>query len=191
MVAWQSPGCVNSQTVQNLAAHGCMHGTYKRGAPTQAMPAGTLPASLGWTRRSCTCLPACACTSVNAPGLRTLLLPAYMLLHTTLSAETYTPCLWLATQTACHLAPHTCLHLPGCPMHFTCHLQATDTTFSAKLRENLAHNGRFSWDSRSPAADFTVEHYAGPVTYSCHRFLDKNRDTLSPGVHAWLCPSSG
>ena len=75
--------------------------------------------------------------------------------------------------------------------HLDCHLQATDTTFSAKLRENLAHNERFSWDSRSPAADFTVEHYAGPVTYSCHRFLDKNRDTLSPGVHACGCPSSG
>ena len=74
---------------------------------------------------------------------------------------------------------------------WTCHLQATDTTFSAKLRENLAHNGRFSWDSRSPDADFTVEHYAGPVTYSCHRFLDKNRDTLSPGVRTCGCPSSG
>ena len=130
-------------------------------------------------------LPAfCACTSVTTPGLHTLLLPACMLLHTTLSAGNTLPdsgqpprlrVFQLPTPACICLAASNQLH---------CHLQATDTTFSAKLRENLAHNGRFSWDSRSPAADFTVEHYAGPVTYSCHRFLDKNRDTLSPGVHA-------
>lgn len=59
--------------------------------------------------------------------------------------------------------------------------QATDSTFGAKLRENLHSNGRFKYDPKKPTDDFIVEHYAGPVTYSCTRFLDKNKDTLSSG----------
>ncbi|DBA67096.1 TPA: hypothetical protein ACH3X2_001422 [Trebouxia sp. C0005] len=57
--------------------------------------------------------------------------------------------------------------------------KATDSTFGAKLRENLHSNGRFKYDPKKPTDDFIVEHYAGPVTYSCTRFLDKNKDTLS------------
>ena len=60
-------------------------------------------------------------------------------------------------------------------------LQATDSTFGAKLRENLHSNGRFKFDPKKPTDDFIVQHYAGPVTYSCTKFLDKNKDTLSPG----------
>lgn len=59
--------------------------------------------------------------------------------------------------------------------------QATDSTFGAKLRENLHSNGRFKFDPKKPTDDFMVQHYAGPVTYSCTKFLDKNKDTLSPG----------
>ena len=60
-------------------------------------------------------------------------------------------------------------------------VQATDSTFGAKLRENLHSNGHFKFDPKKPTDDFIVQHYAGPVTYSCTKFLDKNKDTLSPG----------
>ena len=66
-------------------------------------------------------------------------------------------------------------------------LQATDSTFGAKLRENLQSNGRFKFDPKKPTDDFIVQHYAGPVTYSCTKFLDKNKDTLSPGKHSTHC----
>ena len=62
-----------------------------------------------------------------------------------------------------------------------CSAQATDSTFGAKLRENLHSNGRFKFDPKKPTDDIIVQHYAGPVTYSCTKFLDKNKDTLSPG----------
>ena len=61
-------------------------------------------------------------------------------------------------------------------------MQATDSTFGAKLRENLHSNGRFRFDPKKPNDDFVVEHYAGPVIYSCTKFLDKNKDTLSTGA---------
>lgn len=69
--------------------------------------------------------------------------------------------------------------------------QATDSTFGAKLRENLHSNGRFKFDPKKPTDDFVVQHYAGPVTYSCTKFLDKNKDTLSPGklTHCMACSS--
>lgn len=69
--------------------------------------------------------------------------------------------------------------------------QATDSTFGAKLRENLHSNGRFKFDPKKPTDDFVVQHYAGPVTYSCTKFLDKNKDTLSPGklTHCVACSS--
>ena len=61
-------------------------------------------------------------------------------------------------------------------------VQATDSTFCAKLRESLRKNGRFSWNSRVPKDEFTIEHYAGKVAYNCLKFLDKNRDSISPGT---------
>ncbi|KAK9810086.1 hypothetical protein WJX72_004563 [[Myrmecia] bisecta] len=60
--------------------------------------------------------------------------------------------------------------------------KATDSTFSAKLRENLTSNKRFSYNPKVPTDDFAVEHYAGEVVYSCHKFLDKNKDSLSPDL---------
>ena len=70
--------------------------------------------------------------------------------------------------------------------------QATDSTFGAKLRENLHSNSRFRFDPKKPTDDFIVEHYAGPVTYTCTRFLDKNKDTLSSGgplgLHIFTLP---
>ncbi|KAK9866994.1 hypothetical protein WJX84_009703, partial [Apatococcus fuscideae] len=60
--------------------------------------------------------------------------------------------------------------------------KATDSTFCAKLRESLRKNGRFSWNSRVPKDEFTIEHYAGKVAYNCLKFLDKNRDSISPDL---------
>lgn len=62
-----------------------------------------------------------------------------------------------------------------------CGLQASDSTFCAKLRESLSKNRRFSWNTRTPKDEFVVEHYAGRVAYNCLKFLDKNRDSISPG----------
>lgn len=64
--------------------------------------------------------------------------------------------------------------------------QATDSTFAAKLRQNLAKNPHFGYDKRSNSTDFLVDHFAGDVVYSCSNFLDKNRDTLSSGAPAQL-----
>jgi myosin-5 len=60
-------------------------------------------------------------------------------------------------------------------------MQSTDSTFGEKLRHELKAHPCFGFDSRIPSLDFTVRHYAGEVLYSCDRFLDKNRDTLSSG----------
>ena len=48
-----------------------------------------------------------------------------------------------------------------------------------------AAHPRFSYNPKSPSDDFTLQHYAGPVVYSCEKFLDKNKDTLSPGERPW------
>ena len=67
-------------------------------------------------------------------------------------------------------------------------VQSTDSTFGEKLRQQLRTHECFGYDPRIPSLDFTVRHYAGDVLYSCDRFLDKNRDTLSPGApcsQAW------
>lgn len=61
-------------------------------------------------------------------------------------------------------------------------MQATDSTFCAKLRESLSRNRRFSWNTRIPKDEFMIDHYAGRVAYNCLKFLDKNRDSISPGT---------
>ncbi len=58
--------------------------------------------------------------------------------------------------------------------------RATDASFGDKLRAQLGSAPHFGCP---PAGHgFTVRHYAGDVAYSVERFLDKNRDTLSPGA---------
>jgi myosin-5 len=61
-----------------------------------------------------------------------------------------------------------------------------DASFAAKLRRAHAGHPRFSFDARRPGDDFTLHHYAGPVAYEADRFLDKNRDALSPDLAAVL-----
>uniref|UniRef100_A0A8C5TZT5 Myosin XVB n=1 Tax=Malurus cyaneus samueli TaxID=2593467 RepID=A0A8C5TZT5_9PASS len=59
--------------------------------------------------------------------------------------------------------------------------QATDHTFLQKCHY---HHGDSPWYTKPklPLPEFTVQHYAGPVTYQVHKFLNKNRDQLRPEV---------
>ncbi|NWR46244.1 MYO15 protein, partial [Regulus satrapa] len=59
--------------------------------------------------------------------------------------------------------------------------QATDHTFLQKCHY---HHGNSPWYTKPklPLPEFTVQHYAGPVTYQVHKFLNKNRDKLQPEV---------
>ncbi|NXO07564.1 MYO15 protein, partial [Oriolus oriolus] len=59
--------------------------------------------------------------------------------------------------------------------------QATDHTFLQKCHY---HHGNSPWYTKPklPLPQFTVQHYAGPVTYQVHKFLSKNRDQLRPEV---------
>ena len=64
--------------------------------------------------------------------------------------------------------------------------KGTDSTFAAKVQQRHGSHARFGHNTKAPGDDFTVHHYAGPVAYSCAKFLDKNRDTLSKGARAPL-----
>ncbi|KAM9371432.1 myosin XVB [Phaethornis superciliosus] len=59
--------------------------------------------------------------------------------------------------------------------------QATDHTFLQKCHY---HHGNSPWYTKPklPLPVFTVKHYAGPVTYQVHKFLNKNRDQVRPEV---------
>lgn len=68
--------------------------------------------------------------------------------------------------------------------------KGSDATFAAKLQHRLKHHPRFSFNTKAPGIDFTLHHYAGPVNYSSSKFLDKNRDALSPDLVSILENSS-
>ncbi|XP_034585927.1 myosin-17 [Setaria viridis] len=53
--------------------------------------------------------------------------------------------------------------------------KCTHESFSQKLYEKFRNNKRFSKPKLSRTA-FTIQHYAGEVTYQSDHFLDKNRD---------------
>ncbi|NXT29456.1 MYO15 protein, partial [Syrrhaptes paradoxus] len=74
--------------------------------------------------------------------------------------------------------PHGILHILDDQTSLT---QATDHTFLQKCHY---HHGNSPWYAKPklPLPVFTVKHYAGPVTYQVHKFLNKNRDHLRPEV---------
>ncbi|NWR78690.1 MYO15 protein, partial [Centropus unirufus] len=59
--------------------------------------------------------------------------------------------------------------------------QATDHTFLQKCHYHHGDSPGYA-KPRLPLPVFTVKHYAGPVTYQVHKFLNKNRDQLRPEV---------
>ena len=58
------------------------------------------------------------------------------------------------------------------------------------MRHTLSKHPRFSFNPKVPGDAFTLDHYAGPVVYSAERFLDKNRDALSPDLVQVLMAAS-
>ncbi|KAM6050180.1 myosin XVB [Theristicus caerulescens] len=59
--------------------------------------------------------------------------------------------------------------------------QATDHTFLQKCHYHHGNSPCYA-KPKLPLPVFTVKHYAGPVTYQVHKFLNKNRDQLRPEV---------
>lgn len=68
--------------------------------------------------------------------------------------------------------------------------KGSDSSWAAKLRHTLSRHPRFSFNPKVPGDAFTLHHYAGPVAYSAERFLDKNRDALSPDLVQVLMAAS-
>ncbi|XP_062977575.1 myosin XVB [Elgaria multicarinata webbii] len=59
--------------------------------------------------------------------------------------------------------------------------QATDHTFLQKCHYHHA-NSPWYVKPKLPLPVFTVQHYAGPVTYQVHKFLNKNHNQLHPEI---------
>ncbi|XP_068461753.1 myosin-8-like [Phaseolus vulgaris] len=66
--------------------------------------------------------------------------------------------------------------------------RSTHETFAEKLYQTFRDNKRFSKPKLS-RTDFTINHYAGDVTYQTDFFLDKNKDYVVP-EHAALLSAS-
>ncbi|PFX20078.1 Myosin-IIIb [Stylophora pistillata] len=60
--------------------------------------------------------------------------------------------------------------------------QSTDQSFVEKLRQNCGKSSVFIKSRQSNTNLFGICHYAGKVEYDATGFLEKNRDTLPPGV---------
>ncbi|XP_029102821.1 unconventional myosin-XV [Scleropages formosus] len=84
---------------------------------------------------------------------------------------------------------HSCLELISARPHGilrilddqTCLPQATDHTFLQKCHYHHGGNPYYT-KPKIPLPVFTIYHYAGPVTYQVHNFLNKNRDQFRPEV---------
>lgn len=68
--------------------------------------------------------------------------------------------------------------------------KGTDESLVEKLNIHFGGNSYYGKSAQSKSRKFTINHYAGKVTYDASRWLDKNRDTLPPGVTEMLQTSS-
>ncbi|CAL8276800.1 unnamed protein product [Arctogadus glacialis] len=62
--------------------------------------------------------------------------------------------------------------------------------FGARLQKELGDHGSISWDKFSPEPHFTVNHYAGPVSYQIQGMMEKNKDPVPPEIIALLQASA-
>lgn len=72
---------------------------------------------------------------------------------------------------------------------------ATDTSLIQKLHQNLHEHSRYTAPRYTGGADprsmqFTISHFAGPITYTVVGWLEKNSDALSPSTTSILRGSS-
>nr|XP_014040971.1 unnamed protein product [Salmo salar] len=63
----------------------------------------------------------------------------------------------------------------------SCFPQATDHTFLQKCHYHHGNN-KIYLKPKMPLPEFTIKHFAGPVTYQVHKFLDKNYDQVGQEV---------
>ncbi|RUS80244.1 hypothetical protein EGW08_012009, partial [Elysia chlorotica] len=68
--------------------------------------------------------------------------------------------------------------------------KGTDQSYVDKLTKTFAGNSYFTKSQQTTKAVFSINHYAGKVTYTADNWLTKNRDTLPPGVTELLQSSS-
>ncbi|XP_030611227.1 unconventional myosin-XV [Archocentrus centrarchus] len=91
---------------------------------------------------------------------------------------------------------HSCLELISSKPHGilrilddqTCLPQATDHTFLQKCHYHHGNSPYYA-KPKNPLPVFTVYHYAGPVTYQVHNFLNKNHDQFRTEVVALFARS--
>ncbi|CAL1540613.1 unnamed protein product [Lymnaea stagnalis] len=68
--------------------------------------------------------------------------------------------------------------------------KGTDQSFVDKINKALAGCQYFVKSQQTNKAIFSINHYAGKVLYTCDSWLEKNRDTLPPGITEMLKSSS-
>ncbi|CAG5119104.1 unnamed protein product, partial [Candidula unifasciata] len=68
--------------------------------------------------------------------------------------------------------------------------KGTDQSFVDKLTKVLSANQYFTKSQQTNQAVFSINHYAGKVTYTANKWLEKNRDTLPPGISELLQTSN-
>ncbi|CAF1598804.1 unnamed protein product [Adineta ricciae] len=68
--------------------------------------------------------------------------------------------------------------------------QGTDQTLYVKLQQQHGNNKHFISESSRQSLLFGVKHLAGPVSYDCLNFLEKNRDTFSNDLKHVLAKSN-
>lgn len=64
--------------------------------------------------------------------------------------------------------------------------KATDSTFVEKLNQHFGKNSYYGKSQQTNTNKFTINHYAGKVTYDSSGWLEKNRDSLPAGLQEML-----